>query len=254
MRMASGEKRRDALLSDCYDVSAMHAPLQPPIPLETLMLAYRNGIFPMSDGRKAEEVFWVEPRERGILPLDNFRCSRSLKKMIRTSPISVTCNQDFDAVIEACAAPRPGHPESWINQPIIDSYRALHRLGYAHSLECWDGEELVGGLYGVGFESVFCGESMFNSRPNISKLALAWLVAIMRHAGYRLLDCQFITDHLASLGAQAISQAEYLQQLYLATKQPAPSLPNAFDALIEAAATQEVSPAKFIAQSFTHTS
>ncbi len=232
----------------------MHAPLSSPIPIETLILAYRNGIFPMSDGREDDEVFWVEPRERGILPLDGFQCSKSLKKLLRTASIRVTCNQDFDAVIEACAEPRPGHPESWISQPIIDSYRALHRAGHAHSLECWDGDELVGGLYGVSFTSVFCGESMFNRRPNISKLALAWLVITLRKSGYRLLDCQFMTDHLASLGAIAISQTEYLQRLYAARGHTAPTLPHAFDALTKEAQELAVSPGKLIAQSFTQTS
>ena len=232
----------------------MHAPLTPPIPLDTLLLAYRNGIFPMADGREDDEVFWVEPRERGIIPLDEFRCSASLRKLLRTSAVTVTCNEDFDAVIEACAAPRPGHPESWISQPIIDSYCALHRAGHAHSLEVWQGDELVGGLYGVGFESVFCGESMFNRRPNTSKLALAWLVAVMRFGGYRLLDCQFMTDHLASLGAISIPQGEYLQRVYAASMHPAPPLPDVFDRFLQSAAAQGVQPGKLIAQSFTQTS
>ena len=190
----------------------MHSPLRSPIPVETLLLAYRSGIFPMADKREDQEIFWVEPRDRAIIPLDRLHVSKSLRKVLRSDRYTVTIDRAFDAVIRACADPRPGHPETWISERIIASYIQLHRAGHAHSIECWAhgraGAEddagpprLVGGLYGVSFDRVFCGESMFSRADNASKVALCWLVALMRHAGFRLLDCQFMTDHLATMGA-----------------------------------------------------
>jgi leucyl/phenylalanyl-tRNA--protein transferase len=211
----------------------MHMPAPQIIPTELLLTAYRGGIFPMADGREDEDVYWVEPRERAIIPLETFRPSRSLAKAIRQDRFRVTCNADFAGVIAACAAPRPGHPETWINHRIAASYRALHLAGHAHSIECWqDGEqgtELVGGLYGVGFDRAFCGESMFSRATDASKVALAWLVALLRAGGYRLLDCQFMTDHLASLGALSISREAYLSRLAEAVEaEPAPALPEIY--------------------------
>ncbi|WP_121117110.1 leucyl/phenylalanyl-tRNA--protein transferase [Croceibacterium ferulae] len=191
----------------------MHAPTPPPIPTELLLNAYRSGIFPMADGRTDEQIFWVEPRERAIIPLDGFHCSRSLARTIRRDRFRVTVDADFAGVIEACAAPRAGSSDTWINQPIDASYRALFAAGHAHSVECWEDGTLVGGLYGVAFERVFCGESMFSRRRDASKVALAWLVALMRLAGFRLLDCQFMTDHLHSMGAVTVSREDYLQSL-----------------------------------------
>ena len=141
------------------------------------MLAYRSGIFPMADSLDDPEVFWVEPHERAILPLDGFRCSRSLARTLRRERFSVTCNTAFTQVMDACAAPRPGASgETWISRRIRASYVELHRRGMAHSVECWQGWALVGGLYGVGFDRVFCGESMFSRERDASKVALAWLV------------------------------------------------------------------------------
>src|SRR5690606_32716122 len=158
---------------------------------------------------------------------------RSLAKAVRQDRFEVTCNADFAGVIEACAAPRLEHPESWISRRIALSFRALHAEGHAHSLECWQDGELVGGLYGVGFDRVFCGESMFSRRRDASKVAIAWLVALLRHAGYRLLDCQFMTEHLASLGAVAISRDDYLGRLTDAVMAgPAPSLSEAYASLL----------------------
>jgi leucyl/phenylalanyl-tRNA---protein transferase len=212
----------------------MHAPVRPPepIPTELLLLAYRSGIFPMADHRDDPEVYWVEPRERAILPLAGFRLSRSLAKTVRRDVFRVSCDEAFDEVIAACSAPREEHAESWISRRIEASYRALHAEGLAHSLECWrrrpDGTEvLAGGLYGVAFDRVFCGESMFSRDDNASKVALAWLVAALRRAGFALLDCQFMTDHLASLGAVAIPQADYVRRLTAARDVPACSLPQA---------------------------
>ena len=248
----------------------MHAPAPPLIPGDLLLLAYRNGIFPMSDSRDDPEVFWVEPRRRAILPLDGFRLSKSLAKSIRQDRFRVTCNAAFEQVIGACAEPRPDHPESWISARIAASYLALHEEGHAHSIECWqpgpDGDELVGGLYGVGFGGVFCGESMFSRRADASKVALAWLVGLMRRGGARLLDCQFMTEHLASLGAIEICQARYVALLGEASavgEEPgsdsdsgsgAMSLPDAFGALVAESTSTGVPPSKLILQSLTHTS
>ena len=232
----------------------MHAPAPPLIPSDLLLLAYRNGIFPMADNRDDPEVFWVEPRRRAILPLDGFRLSRTLRKVIRKDRFQVTCNQAFDEVIEACAQPRPEHPESWISGRIMTSYRALHAEGHAHSIECWHEGELVGGLYGVGFGGVFCGESMFSRVDDASKVALAWLVALMRLAGASLLDCQFMTDHLASLGAVEIAQARYVALLGEAAASGAASLPDAFGGLVDEADGTGLLPSKLILQSLTQTS
>lgn len=254
----------------------MHAPSPQPIPLDILLLAYRSGIFPMADSRDDPEVFWVEPRQRAILPLDGFHVSHSLAKALRQNNFRVTCNAAFDRVITACAAPRADHPESWISTRIEASYHQLHFARHAHSIECWQDEKLVGGLYGVGFDGVFCGESMFSHATDASKVALAWLVAALRRGGARLLDCQFMTGHLASLGAVEISQQRYLE-LLAAAQAGAPvgvgdgagvaagslpwsssscaalALPDAFDLLLLEAG-KSGAPGKFIAQSLIHTS
>ena len=197
------------------------------IPPELLLRAYRAGIFPMADSRDDPEIYWVEPRQRAILPLHAFHLSHSLARTLRRGRFRVTCNAAFDAVIDHCAAPRPDAQESWISARIRESYRELHRVGAAHSVETWmigaDGaERLVGGLYGVGFARVFCGESMFARAPDASKVALAWLVAALRRGGGELLDCQFTTPHLASLGAVEIPQADYLALLAHAARPFAP--------------------------------
>ena len=213
----------------------MHAPAKI-LPAELLLMAYRSGIFPMADSREDDEIYWVEPRERAVIPLEAFRCSRSLARAVRRDRFRVTCNADFTAVIDACAAPRRGHPESWISERISASYRALHLAGHAHSIECWHGEEMVGGLYGVGFERAFCGESMFSRATDASKVALVWLVALLRRAGCRLLDCQFMTEHLATLGAVPMSREAYLAALAEAVAAcPATPLPEAYVSLLGAA-------------------
>jgi leucyl/phenylalanyl-tRNA--protein transferase len=247
----------------------MHAPTVPTIPPEMLLLAYRSGIFPMADGRDDPEIFYVEPRRRAIIPLDGFSCSRSLAKLLRQNRYRVTCDADFAGVIAACAEPRPDHPETWISRRIEASYRAMHAAGHAHSIEVWDGEKLVGGLYGVAFDRVFCGESMFSRADNASKLALAWLVAAMRFARMELLDCQFMTEHLASLGAIEIGQEDYCERLARAQAAgpgaalsvgagagvgeagAAVGLPEGFALLVGAGAS---SSGKLIAQLLTHTS
>lgn len=209
----------------------------------------------MADQRDDPEIFWVEPRERAIIPLDGLKISKSLRKTLRQDRFKVTVNRNFPEVVRHCADPRPGHPESWISRRIEKSYIELHRLGSAHSVECWRDGDLVGGLYGVCFDQVFCGESMFSRADNASKIALCWLVALMRRAGYRLLDCQFMTDHLASLGAIEISQAEYLSRVEQASGQPEKSLPQAYSSVLaEDAGLGASSPGKLIAHSLTQTS
>ncbi|MBU7580990.1 MAG: leucyl/phenylalanyl-tRNA--protein transferase [Porphyrobacter sp.] len=215
----------------------MHAPKRPPIPVETLLLAYRSGIFPMADRRDDPEVFWVEPRDRAIIPLDGLHISKSLKKVLRADRFAVTVDRAFEQVIRACAEPRPDHPDTWISERIVQSYIALHRAGHAHSVECWQvGDqgwpELVGGLYGVSFDRVFCGESMFSRVPDASKVALVWLVALMRRCGHVLLDCQFMTDHLRSMGARDLSQADYRRRLQGALGDPAMRLDEAWQLFV----------------------
>jgi leucyl/phenylalanyl-tRNA--protein transferase len=211
----------------------MHAPITPPVPIETLLLAYRSGIFPMADRREDSDIFWVEPRERAILPLDGLHISKSLRKVLRADRYAVTVDRAFEQVIRACAEPREDHPETWISERIVQSYLGLHRAGHAHSVECWlvqpdGGRELVGGLYGVSFDRVFCGESMFSRADNASKVALAWLLALLRQAGFTLLDCQFMTEHLRSMGAVEIPQREYRRLVELAQGRPRTSLGTAW--------------------------
>lgn len=178
-----------------------------------LLQAYSIGVFPMADDRDAAEVYWVEPKQRAILPLDGFHLSRSLAKTIRRDPFRVTANRAFPDLLALCAQPAPDRPSTWINREIESAYRHLHAIGYAHSVEVWEGEELVGGLYGVALGRAFFGESMVSRRTDASKVALAWLVARLRFGGFTLLDCQFMTDHLHSMGAVEISQRDYLQLL-----------------------------------------
>ena len=174
-----------------------------------LLQGYAAGIFPMADSREASELFWVEPRSRAIIPLDKFHLSRSLRRKIRSGYFTVTMDRDFPAVIAACA----DREETWINADIERAMLALHSSGHAHSIEVWKQGELAGGLYGVKLGRAFFGESMFSRMADASKVALASLVARMRAGGYTLLDCQFMTAHLASLGAVSISRKAYVALL-----------------------------------------
>ncbi len=197
-------------------------PLGPPR-LDPLMLlrAYAMGVFPMSDDREDEEIYWVEPRTRGVLPLDGFHLSKSLRKLLVSGRYRVTADTAFRQVLRLCAESALDRPSTWINGTIEEAFVLLHALGHAHSVEVWDDDEgpdsapprLVGGLYGLSLGRAFFGESMFSRADNTSKLALAWLVARLKAGGYQLLDCQFITDHLASLGAIEISRDDYLGRL-----------------------------------------
>ncbi|KQX21690.1 MULTISPECIES: leucyl/phenylalanyl-tRNA--protein transferase [unclassified Sphingomonas] len=180
---------------------------------DLLLRAYSIGVFPMADSRAADDVYWVEPKKRGILPLDQFRLSRSLAKTIRSDRFTMTADQAFGRVVSECAAVTSDRPDTWINPAIEAAYADLHRRGHAHSIECWRGDRLVGGLYGVRLGGAFFGESMFSRESNASKVALAWLVARLRIGGFRLLDCQFITDHLQSLGAIEVTRDDYVALL-----------------------------------------
>jgi leucyl/phenylalanyl-tRNA--protein transferase len=174
-----------------------------------LLQAYAMGIFPMADSRTSAEVFWVEPRNRAIIPIDGFHLSRSLGRTLRSDRFKVTLDTAFADTVVACA----DRSETWINGDIERAVLALHRLGHAHSIEVWSGDrgspELVGGLYGIKLGRAFFGESMFSRRTDASKVALAWLVARLKAGGYSLLDCQFMTDHLASLGAVPVPRDRY---------------------------------------------
>ncbi|CUH81381.1 Leucyl/phenylalanyl-tRNA--protein transferase [Tritonibacter multivorans] len=179
---------------------------------DLLLHAYASGVFPMAETRDAEEVFWVDPKQRGVLPLDGFHISKSLAKRIRKGRHGISVNGDFAGVVEGCA----DREETWINDEIFDRYLELHTLGFAHSLEVWDGQDLVGGVYGVSLGGAFFGESMFSRRTDASKIALAYLIDRLRIGGFGLCDTQFITPHLASLGGQEIPRADYRNRLAVA--------------------------------------
>ena len=176
---------------------------------ELLLRAYSIGLFPMSDAADDPELFWVEPEIRGIIPLDDFHVSKSLAKAIRRKPFDIRFDTVFDTVVEKCAEEADDRPSTWINQQIRELYGALHRLGHAHSVEAWEGDELVGGLYGVSLGSAFFGESMFSRRTNASKICLVALVERLKERGFTLLDTQFTTEHLKTFGAVDISKAAY---------------------------------------------
>jgi len=181
---------------------------------EILLHAYASGVFPMSESRDDPEIFWVEPQMRGILPLDRLRISRSLARTLRRWHFKVTFNTAFADVVQACA----DREETWINDTIFALYCELHAEGHAQSVEVWHNDVLVGGAYGVTLGGAFFGESMFSTMTDASKVALAFLVDHLNRTGYVLLDTQFITDHLASLGAIEIPRETYQQQLAKALK------------------------------------
>jgi len=176
---------------------------------ELLLTAYASGVFPMAKDRDDPEVFWIDPRQRGIIPLDGFHLSRSLKRTILRAPFELTLDLAFEEVVRGCA----DRDETWINDEIFRAYFALHRQGHAHSIEAWSGDELVGGVYGVALGRAFFGESMFSRMTDASKVPLATLVAHLGMVGFTLFDTQFLTEHLASLGAIEIPRAEYRRRL-----------------------------------------
>ena len=180
---------------------------------QTLLRAYAAGIFPMSDARDAPDIYWVEPKRRGILPLGDFHISKSLSKTLKSGRFRISRNEAFADVLHLCGAEAENRPSTWINRPIEQAVVALHHMGRAHSVEVWQGKALVGGLYGISLGRAFFGESMFSRATDASKVALVHLVDWMKAEGFVLLDCQFITPHLASMGAVEVSRAAYLAML-----------------------------------------
>lgn len=188
---------------------------------DVLLKAYRIGVFPMGERRDDPKLHWLDPRLRAVLPLDGFHLPNRLARTVRSERFTVSADTSFVEVMRACAEPRPGHPESWINDPIIDLYSELHDRGHAHSIECRVDDQLVGGLYGVSVGAVFFGESMFSRERDASKVALVHLVARLIQGGFRLLDCQFMTEHLRSFGAVEIPRAAFRELLTDAIDRPA---------------------------------
>lgn len=178
-----------------------------------LLECYARGVFPMADAREDESLFLVDPEQRGVIPLDRFHVSHRLARTLRRDPFEVRIDSAFHEVVAACAAARPGRTETWINQPIERLYAELFEIDHAHSVECWRGEELVGGLYGVSLAGAFFGESMFSTATDASKVALTHLVARLIAGGFVLLDTQFMTEHLAQFGTEEISRAVYRRRL-----------------------------------------
>jgi len=185
---------------------------------DLLIRAYAAGIFPMAESRDTSEVYWVDPRMRGILPLDTFHIPGKLKKKVRRQVFDIRCDSAFPEVIECCGEAAANREDTWINKPILDAVIQLHEMGLAHSVEAWQDGQLVGGLYGVSLGAAFFGESMFSRATDASKVALVHLVARLRLGGYRLLDTQFVTDHLKQFGAIEIPATDYHKLLEDALK------------------------------------
>ncbi len=180
---------------------------------ELLLQAYRIGVFPMGERRDDPKLYWLDPRLRTVLPLDGFHLPRRLARTVRAGQFEVSADKAFRDVMRACAEPRPGHPESWINEPIIGLYGELFDRGHAHSIECRKAGRLVGGLYGVSIGAAFFGESMFSRERDASKVALVHLVARLIKGGFRLLDCQFMTEHLRGFGAVEVPRETFKARL-----------------------------------------
>ena len=200
---------------------------------DLLLRAYATGLFPMAESAEDPELFWVDPERRGVLPLDGFHIPRSLKKAVRQQRFEVTADRDFAGVLSGCAERTPARKSTWINTEIIRLYSALHAMGAAHSIECWQDEAgaktLVGGLYGVALGGAFFGESMFSRAPDASKVALVHLVVRLKRGGFTLLDTQFVTAHLARFGAIEISRRVYRKRLDAALENDA-RFPRELDA------------------------
>ncbi|WP_306180704.1 leucyl/phenylalanyl-tRNA--protein transferase [Rhizobium sp. AN73] len=190
------------------------------ITVDILLRAYSAGLFPMADSADDPELFWVEPEICGIIPLNDFHISKSLTKAMRRKPFDIRFNTAFEAVMAGCAAAAPDRPSTWINSTIRKLYTELHQIGHAHSVEAWDGKELVGGLYGVSLGAAFFGESMFSRRTNASKICLVHLVERLRASGFVLLDTQFTTEHLKTFGAIDVPKQQYAKMLDQAVNRP----------------------------------
>ena len=178
-----------------------------------LLRAYAAGIFPMAESADDPELFWIDPEERGVLPLDGFHLSHRLRRTLRADAFTIDADRDFAAVIRGCAAATADRPKTWINDEIIEVYSALHQQGFAHSIEARQGDALVGGLYGVSIGGAFFGESMFSRASGASQIALAHLVARLKLGGYQLLDTQFVTPHLERFGTIEMPRALYHRRL-----------------------------------------
>jgi len=199
---------------------------RPGITPEILLRAYSIGLFPMAESADDPEIFWVEPELRGIIPLDGFHVSKSLAKKIRQNPFDIRFDTDFEAVLAACAEETNDRPSTWINDTIRTLYGTLHHIGHAHSVEAWEGDMLVGGLYGVSLGSAFFGESMFSRRTDASKICLVHLVQRLRERGFTLLDTQFTTEHLKTFGAVDVPKDAYAKMLEKAMESPNISFSN----------------------------
>lgn len=182
---------------------------------DILLSAYRAGIFPMAESALDKNIFWVDPKYRGIMPLNEFHVSKSLRKEILKLDYQVSVNTRFEEIINMCAE----RPETWINQEILTNYCLLNKSGHAHCLEIWSDKKLIGGIYGVSIGAVFFGESMFSKKNNASKIALAYLVDRLKKTGFKLFDIQFLTPHLASLGAIEITRVKYRTLLFQAVEE-----------------------------------
>ncbi len=180
---------------------------------DDLIECYRRGVFPMAEARKDDEIFLVDPARRGVVPLTGFHVPHRLARTVRREPFEVRVDTAFAAVVEACAAPAEGRTETWINGPIERLYAELFARGYCHTVECWRGDEMVGGLYGVSIGAAFFGESMFSTARDASKVALVHLVGRLIVGGYKLLDAQFITEHLTQFGTEEIDRQDYRKRL-----------------------------------------
>lgn len=189
----------------------------PDITASMLLYAYASGVFPMAESAASDEILWIDPDIRGVIPLDELHVSRSLQKLLKSDRYTVSVNQQFTNVVSACA----DRDETWINPQIFDLYTELHEMGYAHSVEILENGALVGGLYGVAIEGAFFGESMFSTHPSASKIALVALVTRLKMGGYFLLDTQFLTPHLASMGGVEITKAAYQARLEIALRKDA---------------------------------
>jgi leucyl/phenylalanyl-tRNA--protein transferase len=204
------------------------------ITADLMLRAYRHGLFPMAETRHSERLYWLDPERRGVLPLDRFHLSRRLARTVLSDAFSVTVDEDFAATIEGCASAAPGREDTWINPQIERLFGELHQLGHAHSVETRQHGQLVGGLYGVAIGGVFFGESMFSMVRDASKVALVHLVVRLRLGGFRLLDTQFVTAHLAQFGAVELPREEYKARLTAAVDVAA-RFPPAPDAALLAA-------------------
>jgi len=201
----------------------MSRPLAPGfhIPPDLLLRAYATGVFPMAEHADDQEVFWVRPEMRGIIPLDKFHVPKSLRKLMRHEPFDIRYDTDFAGVIRACAEPSAERADTWINEPIREAYTELFKRGHCHTVEAWREGKLVGGLYGVSLGRAFFGESMFSREPNASKICLVHLVERLRDHGFILLDTQFTTEHLRRFGAIDIPRRRYEQMLAEALEETA---------------------------------